>query len=308
MRTLILGRGGLLGSALDRHLADVFPSAPVPWSDAPAARRVMADNLNRFLQSCTSKPWRIMWVAGRAVTASPRDEARSELDLLEHFCEVVARARPSGPGAIFFASSAGGLYAGSPGAPHDEATEPIPLSAYGELKLAQEQVLASAHLGVPVLIGRIANLYGPGQDLAKPQGLITRLAIAATSRQPINLFVSLDTLRDYVYVDDAAVTILDWLKVLGQEPERHGTSIRIIASGNPVSLAFVMRLTQTIARTRIPIALGLDASARSQGRDLRLIPSTHPQVRSANTTSLPAGISRVLADVRQRIEGGQRAS
>ena len=54
------------------------------------------------------------------------------------------------------------------------------------------------------MIGRFSNLYGPGQNLGKLQGLISRLALSAVTRQPINIFVPLDTIRDYVYVDDAA--------------------------------------------------------------------------------------------------------
>ena len=60
----------------------------------------------------------------------------------------------------------------------------------------------------PLLVGRISNLYGPGQNLAKPQGLVSQLCRAQLTRQPLSVYVSLDTMRDYLYVDDAAAMVV----------------------------------------------------------------------------------------------------
>ena len=54
----------------------------------------------------------------------------------------------------------------------------------------------------PVLIGRIANLYGPGQNLAKAQGLVSQLCAAQLERARSSIWVSLDTLRDYLFAPD----------------------------------------------------------------------------------------------------------
>jgi len=179
------------------------------------------------------------------------------------------------------------------------------LSAYGSLKVAQEGILAAADIDAPVVIGRIANLYGPGQDLRKSQGLITRLAISATTREPLNLYVSLDTLRDFVYVDDAARTILDWMRV-SELRDVSGTQLKVIASGSAVSLGHILRLTQRLARQRIPVSLGTDQAALAQSFDLRLRPSHHPAVRRADMTPLPVGIARVLEHVRVQRNRGHR--
>ena len=56
----------------------------------------------------------------------------------------------------------------------------------------------AAATGTAVLVGRIANLYGPGQNLAKPQGLVSQLCLANLTGQPLSIYVSLDTLRDYL--------------------------------------------------------------------------------------------------------------
>ncbi len=60
----------------------------------------------------------------------------------------------------------------------------------------------------PLLVGRLSNLYGPGQDLAKPQGLISQLCRAQLTRRPLSIYVSLDTRRDYLFVDDAAAMVV----------------------------------------------------------------------------------------------------
>jgi UDP-glucose 4-epimerase len=155
---------------------------------------------------------------------------------------------------------------------------------------------------MPVVVGRISNLYGPGQDLSKAQGLISRLAICALTQQPINVFVSLDTLRDYVHVHDAAEQILAWVG-LARQDHSNGTrtvQTRIIASGESVSVAHVIRLTQTIVRRRIPVALGADRSAAAQGLDIRLVPSRDERLPRLPRTPLPVGIRSVIADVMQR--------
>jgi uncharacterized SAM-binding protein YcdF (DUF218 family) len=77
---------------------------------------------------------------------------------------------------------------------------PRPLAPYGEVKLGMEEALraAAAEIGAAALVGRISNLYGPGQDLSKPQGLISRVCIAHLTRAPLPVMVSLDTMRDYL--------------------------------------------------------------------------------------------------------------
>ena len=55
----------------------------------------------------------------------------------------------------------------------------------------------SQRTGLPVLIGRIANLYGPGQNLGKAQASCRSSAPRELERRPIAIWVSLDTLRDY---------------------------------------------------------------------------------------------------------------
>ena len=186
--------------------------SPVPWADPVAATQALGADLSRFVTEAGQQDWALVWAAGCGVVATGRSDLQAETNLLERFLSGVRRQHPQGDGAFFLASSAGGVYAGSSKPPFSELTTPRPLSAYGEAKLEQEE-LATRILGntVPVIVGRLSNLYGPGQNLAKAQGLVSLLCLAAATRRALNLFVPLDTLRDYLYVDDAAVMIVSLL-------------------------------------------------------------------------------------------------
>lgn len=298
-----IGAGGLLGSALGREAARrgirAFPAGLVPWDDEDAAIATLSVSARDFAATAGDGPWAIAWAAGAVTTASTQAQADAERSLFERAMGAIAGARPSGDGAVFLASSAGGVYAGSDGQPFDEHSEPQPLSPYGELKLAQERIAAATLRGTPVVIGRMGNLYGPGQNLGKLQGLVSRLALAAVTREPVTMFVPLDTIRDYLDADDAAAIAMHWLERAIQE-QRPGPQVRVIASGQPVSLGALIHLAQGITRTRFPIAVGTHGSARAQARDLRLQPTDDGCVGALVGTTLPAGIKRVYLDIVER--------
>jgi UDP-glucose 4-epimerase len=143
-----------------------------------------------------------------------------------------------------------------------------------------------------VTIARLANLYGPGQDLGKLQGLISRLALAAITKQTLTMFVPLDTLRDFIQVDDAAQLSLDWLT----NPSS-ACQVRVIATGHSTSLGFIINQMKDITHTQIPVAYGMHPSAGDQARDLRLIPDTLDCAQPVPVTPLPAGMKAVFDDI-----------
>lgn len=290
----VIGSGGMLGSAVarvsDKAGADLFAASPVPWADESAAGRVLADDMRRFAEEAGDRDWSVIWAAGTSVVASAPEATNRELRVLHAFTTDVARVRPGGRGALFLTSSAGGVYAGSIRPPFDSGTVPRPISPYGHLKLAQEREATVALAGrVPLVIGRFSNLYGPDQDTGKRQGLIPLLCRAALLRRPLNLYVPMDTVRDYLYVDDAARMV--WHEVRSAiEDQPAEPRIAILGSGQATTVAEVVATVQNVAHRRVPLALGTDPSARHQATDLRLVPS----VRRADLTPLPNGIKRVL--------------
>jgi UDP-glucose 4-epimerase len=296
--TWIVGAGGLLGSAIRRQSEDSFAGSVIPWDAPEAAKTILRTDTQRFFAEANGGAWTIIWAAGAATVSVTAQQAAVELSTFRALCEAVRSEAPQGPGVFFVTSSAGGVYAGSADPPFDVATAPVPVSPYGELKLAQE-ASAVEILGrtCAVVIGRFSNLYGPGQNLDKLQGLISRLALSAATSKPINIFVSLDTIRDYVFVDDAAAAALALVGAASRNASKEPL-LAIIASGEPATIGQLIRTVNQVTKRKVPVALGSHASAAAQVADLRLIPFDG----SIAQTPLPAGVRRVYLDILERLQ------
>jgi UDP-glucose 4-epimerase len=253
--------------------------------------------------------WAVVWAAGAAVTSSSKDDLASELDTFKRCVSAIGEAAERGktPGVFFYASSAGGAYAGSHSPPFDEATVAVPISPYGELKLAAESIATDVLTprGLSVCLGRIANLYGPGQRLDKMQGLISHLALAQFSPKPATIYVSLDTIRDYLYVDDCALLIADLIEqaiTRSSEIASPITVTKILASGRGATIGELLGEIGLISKRRPNVMIGFSRAAEYQARDLRLRSRVWPELDSRPLTTLPAGISATMRDITSRIQ------
>ena len=301
MITWVVGSGGLLGSALVRQLGTTFSAHPVPWTDPQRAAEHLQSEAARFASEINGGSWSIIWAAGAATTSSTAQACESELVSLRGLLEGITRHLTGTNGGFFLTSSAGGVYAGSSKPPFARDTDPCPLSSYGQLKLAQEHLAREMLAGVaPVTVGRVSNLYGPGQNLDKLQGLISGLAQAAVTRQPINIFVPLDTIRDYIFTDDAAKSIL---AITTKAPSRTIAlpATHVIASGQAATVGYLLQTMNNVAKRHIPVALGSHASASAQSPDLRL----QPTVALPGQMPLPAGMNLVYQDIMRRMQQPQ---
>ena len=306
--TWVVGASGLLGSAVRRRLErDRLPwlSTSAAWSDPAAATRALGATARTL--SHQDRPWRVAWCAGAGVIGTDPTELAAETEvlgaLLEELTGLLSRGgRP--PEALFLASSAGGVLAGSADPPFDEQTEPAPLSPYGEAKLRSERLVEAfaARTGVACLVGRIANLYGPGQDIRKPQGLVSQLCRAHLTRRPISIYVSLDTARDYLFVDDAAALVVAGLDRVAREG---GTSLKILASEHSTSVATILAELRRVTKRPVQVVLGANPNARFQVRDLRLRSRVWTDLQREVRTPLPAGISATLAAVSGDLRSGR---
>lgn len=305
MITWIVGSGGLFGQAIARQADEVFLTAPIPWRKSERAALELFQSTQKFKSFAGDNPWQVLWCAGSATTSTSREVAWRELQILDGLLNGLRRELPRGPGAFFLTSSAGGVFAGSASPPFSESSAPVPISAYGELKLAQEDLVRRSLGGrVPVVIGRVGNLYGPGQNLSKLQGLISRLALSVVKKEPISVFVPLSTLRDYTYVDDAARMSLAWL-LYAQTSQRPQPTTAVIASGEPVSVGELIHVVEHVSHSRVPVTLGTHESARAQAADLRLVPTDVPGSKFTISTPLPVGVRNVYMDVLRRFQAGE---
>jgi len=290
-----IGSGGLIGSAVARESNCPFAGTRVPWGDTTASLASLSASLREFAREAQG-PWAIVWAAGAATVSASEKEAEAEASVFRTFAHAVASSPLNSRGVVVLVSSAGGIHAGSPSPPFDEATPPSPISPYGRARLAQERA-ATELLGDrwPVVLARVSNVYGPGQDLTKLQGLVSRLALCSLTREPLNLFVPLATVRDYIYVDDVASLIHAWIDE--EADTSTGARVRVIASGEGTSIGQLVRTAQDVGHRKVPIAMGTHPSATGQAPDLRFVPSLTHSRSGLPLTTIPIGMKRVFDDV-----------
>ncbi|GAA1521794.1 SDR family oxidoreductase [Nocardioides humi] len=308
---LVVGGGGLLGShVLGALRAEGIPAVgvPVPWSHHDAARAALRQSFEDIAARAAGGPIDVLWCAGAGVVATPREALEAEVLLFREILDDLAEVLPANSDLAFFlASSAGGVYAGSVRPPFTEETVPKPLTPYGEAKLAMEHALLERldHLAGVALIGRLANLYGPGQDLSKPQGLMSRLCVVHLTGEPLAVRVSLDTIRDYLYVEDCADMVVAGLAGLRERAETTGerSVVKVMATGQGTTVAQLIGESNRIFHRRARMSV-ISGSAHGQVRDLRLRSVVWPELQRHIRTPLPAGFHRTADDVAGKVFSG----
>ena len=157
---------------------------------------------------------------------------------------------------------------------------------------------------VDLLVGRFSNLYGPGQSLSKAQGLISHVGRAALRREPVSLYVPLDTIRDYLFAADAGRMAVDALERL--ERERRGAVrdtrvvTKIFASEVETTVASVLGAWRQSLRRPLRVALASDPAGSLQPRILSFRSRVWPEVRG-RPTLLPLGVEAVRRDQLARL-------
>src|SRR5258706_10879894 len=116
---------------------------------------------------------------------------------------------------ILFVSSGGTVYGIPRQIPIDEDHPTDPICSYGITKLAIEKYLAmyASLCGVEYCCLRPSNVYGQGQRLNVGQGVIGVLADRALRGEPLEIWGTGESLRDYLYIEDmvsAMMALLDY--------------------------------------------------------------------------------------------------
>ncbi len=135
-----------------------------------------------------------------------------------------------------------------------EEKVPNPISVYGVTKLVQEKLIASAsrETGLPAVILRFGNVYGPGQREGAYAGVTTTFLRQIARGDPLTVHEDGRQTRDYVFVEDAVTAALHAL-----DAPIEGTWVGNIGSGRPTT---VLELAQLVAEV-----LGREVSTRQEG-------------------------------------------
>lgn len=306
MKVWVIGRGGLLGGGvenLSKRFAETFlPNEKFMWSERDQFQRQISESCELFSQQIVDSQWVIFWCAGRGTMSSNVEQMLEETKNFEAFLESVEKNISSNllnNGLIFYASSAGGVYALSKNQPFTELTAPLPASAYGVAKLAQEDYLRefSDRLGVRILVGRISNLYGTKQDLSKNQGLISTICFSILRRQPINLFVPLETSRDYVYVADAARIIVESVKIALTDSGLTRKYLKLVVSNQNLTVGNILNIARSIVRVKPLVTVSSYAKTNQQPRSLNFKSVELLEADLFCKVGFSVGIKKVMTDL-----------
>lgn len=304
--TLVVGARGLLGrhvaTAVERRAGLALRTVGVPWADPAGAAAVLTATASGLGEEGGER--NVLWCAGAGVVATGADVLEQEVRSFEAFLSALP-----GPGSlVLLSSSAGGVYAGAAGPPFDEHTTPSALVPYGEAKLGMESALRAwcERAGGRAVIGRISNLYGPGQNFHKGQGLISHVCLAHLTRRPLVVQGSFDALRDYIYVEDAAAAVVTAIQNGRDRADALGSAVqtKVFASGKAATIGEIIAWGNQAFRRRMPLLNG--PYRPGQVRDLRVRSVEWPELQRYVRTPLPVGINRTAEDVRRRVlaEGG----
>lgn len=126
-----------------------------------------------------------------------------------YLCELCTKYRKR----LVFISSGGAIYGKSSHLPIPEETVTKPLNHYGNLKLCIENTYRtfSMQQGTDILIARVSNVYGPGQDYSKGVGFVDAVIKSGLTGTDINIYGDGHIIRDYIYIEDACRMLISLL-------------------------------------------------------------------------------------------------
>lgn len=294
----VVGSGGLLGSSVvqecppDEQLW--MRQGAIRWSDRSSWKADFERLVSEFVDHCGTHQWRVWWCAGRGTVSTTDEVLEDELLALASLLEALSDV-PSewlANGEIVFSSSAGSVYAGSDDLIIGPHTTPVPMSGYGSMKMRAEQLVNDFGLrtGTRSFVARITNLYGPRQDMSKAQGLISTVCAALLKRQSIPIFVSLSTIRNYVFADDAARVM--WARVRESSSDRQRT--RIICSPANLSVGAVLKVCEEVTGQRPLVRFATRPDSAVLSRSVYFDP-TIAESRGRTFTPVHDGVARVYS-------------
>lgn len=200
-RVLIAGAGGMLGTALQRVLAErgtpftAPPESDFDITDPDAVARVVAQFAGTLAPTETGLLVNAAAYTNVEAAEDDPDTACRVNELGAHNLATAARDA----GLAFAHVSTDFVFDGTKDGPYVESDEPNPLSVYGASKLAGEIAVATAY--PRALIVRTAWVFGPG-------GVNFPSKILALARERDRLSIVTDEIGSPTYTIDLATALL----------------------------------------------------------------------------------------------------
>ena len=228
MRSLVTGGSGFIGSNLvDSLLArgdevtvvdDLSTGRRENLDGAIAAGAELVELDIRDGEALTElaedrRPERVFHLAAQIdVRRSVADPAFDASINVGGTANVLEAARLAGSSRMVFISTGGAIYGEGEGKqlPLDEDAAEEPLSQYGQSKLAAEGYVSLYErlYGLPGVVVRLGNVYGPRQDPLGEAGVIAIFCGRLRAGEAPTVYGDGTQTRDYIYVADVVDAIL----------------------------------------------------------------------------------------------------
>lgn len=175
---------------------------------------------------------------------SNRDPRRDAEENIIGSLRLLDEAVEAGVRRFVFCSSGGTVYGPARQVLIGEEHPTNPTSAYGVAKLAVEKYLRlyTVRERIQTLSVRVANPFGPHQNIRKAQGAVTTFCHRAILDEVIDVWGDGSVERDFVYIDD----VVDGLVRAGSSPVS-GAEINI-GSGRATSLLAILAEIEAVLK------------------------------------------------------------
>lgn len=220
LTSVVVGGGGFIGSHFVRLLVARGNRKVIVVGRSPAPRFPLPSEVDyiqgdaggvalnsRLLERCDE-------VVDLAYATVPKtsfeDPVHDVLANLPASVSLLRQASRCKLRRVLLVSSGGTVYGDAEYLPIDESHPTNPVSPYGITKLTLEKYAQMFHRleGLPVVVVRPGNPFGPNQLGNLGQGFIGAATFATLARRPVSVFGERGTVRDYVFIDDLAEGLL----------------------------------------------------------------------------------------------------
>jgi len=192
----------------------------------------------------------VIYAAGTLGPATRLDCVHAAIsDEIVPVLKLAEDAARAGAKTFVFISSGGTVYGPDAPLPTPESVRTAPINIYGTIKVLSEQALLEIgrQYGLSVVILRISNPYGPGQNGTRRLGFVGAAIKTALAEEPIVIWGDGGTTRDFVFIEDVGTAV-------ALAAEYRGASVVLnIGSGEEHSLLQVCELVSRHSRKPLEI-------------------------------------------------------
>lgn len=248
MKVLVLGGNGFIGKRLCNQLVkegyEVYSfDMTLPIKEIEGIQYIEGDFFDDYTLDLITRDMDVIYHA--ICTLNPGNSEQKyllgyERDFIQtvKLCTIVKNNRSR----LIFLSSGGTVYGKQNVQPIPETATTVPINHYGNLKLCIENLIRTfnTQLEKKMIIARISNPYGPGQDYKKGVGFIDAALKHALHDEILTIYGDGNTIRDYIYIDDVCKMLTTLIGYEGQE------EIFNISSGRGTSQKEILEIVRSI--------------------------------------------------------------